>query len=288
MNILMIDSNSELWYDTTKALGLPFIKMPYTIDGQEYYYDLGENTYFDDFYRRMRSGSVPITSALNKYDYIDYFEPYLSRGDDILYLTFSHHLSATFSQMDIAIQELKEKYPDRTITTFDTRSISMGAGILNYYTALEFAKHRDIAKTLAFAEEFRKHAACYFVVDDLHHLKRGGRISGVSAVMGTLLGIKPLIKVNDEGKLVNIEKIKGEKRVISRLVEIISETGEKLDEHNIYVLHADNQKAADALAASLRAEFGEKQGIITHPVGPVIATHCGPGTIGIAFHAKQR
>lgn len=284
----MIDSNSELWFETTKQLGLPYISMPYTIDGTEYYYDMGEKTDFADFYRRMRAGSVPITSALNKYNYIDYFEPYLSRGDDILYLTFSHQLSATFEQMDAAIAELKQKYPDRRIVTFDTKSISLGAGLQNYYIAQEFLRHRDIEKTLEFAREFTKHSACYFVVDDLHHLRRGGRISGAAAVMGTLLGVKPLIKITDEGKLINIDKIKGEKRVIARLVEIIKQNGLELSSHNIYVLHADNQKACDGLIAAIKEELGEKQSIISQPVGPVIATHCGPGTIGVAFYAKQR
>lgn len=288
MNVLLIDSNSELWFDKTRALGLPYIKMPLTIDGQESFYDLGEHTDFDDFYRRVRAGSIPITSALNKFNYLDTFEPYFSRGDDILYLSFSHKLSATFEQMDAAIAELKEKYPARTITVFDSKSISIGTGLQCYYAAQEFNKHRDIEKTVAFLNEFSPRAACYFVVDDLHFLKRGGRLSGFKAVMGTLLGVKPIIKVTDEGKLVNVDKVKGEKRVIRALTDLVKELGEDVGKYSIFVAHADCPDMGAKMVESLREAFGPEQDITLQPVGPVIATHCGPGTLGIAFHAKHR
>lgn len=125
---LFCDSNCELWHTDVKEFGLEFIRMPYVLDGVEYYYDLGEQTDFKHFFDRMREGAVPTTSAINEQNYIDYFEPVLAAGKDIYYITFSHKMSATFQSMDRAIASLKEKYPDRVIRTFDTRSISLGAG----------------------------------------------------------------------------------------------------------------------------------------------------------------
>lgn len=122
---LFCDSNCELWHTEAKELGLNVIRMPYVLDGEEYYYDLGEKTDFKHFYDRMRAGAVPTTSAINEQNYIDYFEPVLKEGKDIYYITFSHKLSATFESMDRAIAALKEKYPDREIRTFDTKSISL-------------------------------------------------------------------------------------------------------------------------------------------------------------------
>lgn len=126
---LFCDSNCELWHTEAKALGLRVIRMPYVLDGEEFYYDLGENTDFKHFYDRMRAGAVPTTSAINEQNYIDYFEPVLREGQDIYYITFSHKLSATFESMDRAVAALKEKYPDREIRTFDTKSISLGRGL---------------------------------------------------------------------------------------------------------------------------------------------------------------
>ena len=135
---LFCDSNCELWHTTIKELGLNVIRMPYVLDGQEYFYDMGEATDFDHFYKRMREGAVPTTSAINEQDYIDYFEPILKAGDDIFYITFSHKLSATFESMDRAIATLKERYPERTVRTFDTKSISLGAGFQVYYAAKKY------------------------------------------------------------------------------------------------------------------------------------------------------
>lgn len=132
---LFCDSNCELWYTTAKEYGLKVIRMPYVLDGKEYYYDLGENTDFRHFYDRMRAGAVPTTSAINEQNYIDYFEPVLKEGQDIYYITFSHKLSATFESMDKAIAKLKEAYPDRVIRTFDTKAISLGSGFQVRYAA---------------------------------------------------------------------------------------------------------------------------------------------------------
>ena len=135
---LFCDSNCELWYTKVKELGLNVIRMPYTVDEEEYFYDMGENTDFTAFFKKMRQGSVPKTSALNSTVYNEYFEPVLQSGKDIYYITFSHAMSKTFEAMDSAIARLKEKYPEREIRTIDTKTISLGSGFITYYAALKY------------------------------------------------------------------------------------------------------------------------------------------------------
>ena len=198
---LFCDSNCELWHTTVKELGLNVIRMPYTIGDKEYFYDMGEHTDFKAFFDQMRAGAVPKTSALNEYAYTEYFEPVLARGEDIYYVTFSHKMSATFNAMDAAIKALKEKYPDREIRYKDSKTISLGSGFVTYYAALKYNEGATMDELDAYLDELIPHTATYFVVDDLTYLHRGGRISGVSKVVGNLLGIKPILRFDEEGGL---------------------------------------------------------------------------------------
>lgn len=286
MSILFCDSNCELWYDKAEALDLQVIKMPYTLDGTEYYYDLGKNTDFKHFYERMRSKSIPTTAALNTYNYIEYFEPFLIKGEDIFYITFSHSLSATFEFMDKAIKELKIKYPERKITIFNTNSISLGAGIQVYYAAKLWKKGATDEELLNFLTEFTKHVTVYFAVDDLFHLKRGGRLSGAAATVGTLLGVKPILKITEEGKLVPAFKEKGTKRVTSKLASLIGEFGGKFDEYDVFIIGADCENEVSELESKVKDATSGKANIVKQIIGPVIATHCGPGTIGLIFYKE--
>lgn len=214
-------STANSGHTEAKALGLRVIRMPYVLDGEEFYYDLGENTDFKHFYDRMRAGAVPTTSAINEQNYIDYFEPVLREGQDIYYITFSHKLSATFESMDRAVAALKEKYPDREIRTFDTKSISLGAGFQVRLAAEKYNAGATMDELDAFLEEVRAHTVVYFVVDDLVYLKRGGRISALTAAFGKMLGIKPMISVMPDGSLQSVGKVKGSKRVFAEFVRIM-------------------------------------------------------------------
>jgi DegV family protein with EDD domain len=259
--------------------------MPYTIDNKEYYYDLGRNTDFKDFFNRIRNGSVPLTSALNEYDYNQYFEPVLAAGNDIIYISFSHELSATFASMDKAIAALKEKYPERSITCLDTKKISMGAGLI----VLEAAKLFN-SKTLSDAEFIERvgglidKARAYFTVDDLYHLKRGGRISGSAAVIGSLLHIKPLLVINDKGRIENYDKAKGRRKAMEMLIDKAAQDGIDL-EAPIGLLDADADDA-EKFIQLFKERFGNPPELIRQSVGPVIGTHCGPGTLGICFFCR--
>ncbi len=283
---LFCDTNSELWYTEAQELGLRVIRMPYVLDGQEYDYDLGEATDFKHFFDRMRAGAVPTTSAINEQNYIDYFEPVLREGQDIYYISFSHKMSATFEGMDRAIEALKAKYPDRVIRTFDTRAISFGTGFQVYYAAKKWKEGASMDELEAYLEQLRAHTVVYFVVDDLVYLKRGGRISAVTAAFGKLLGIKPLISIMEDGTLQSVGRIKGSKKVISEFIRLMREhncnTG-----YRIKVMQADCPETGDAMVEAIRAAFGKDVQVDSQIVGPVIGTHCGPGTLGLIFYGDR-
>ena len=284
---LFCDSNCELWHTTVKELGLNLIRMPYTVGDTEYYYDMGENTDFNAFFDKMKKGATPKTSALNEMDYLEYFEPVLKRGEDIYYVTFSHQMSGTFGAMKSAIAKLKEQYPDREIRFKDSKTISLGSGFVTYYAALKYRDGATMDELDAYLDELIPHTATYFVVDDLTYLYRGGRVSGVSKVMGNLLGIKPILYFNEEGKILNINKVKGFKKALATLRDYMKAKGSELDKYKVFVLHADCEKTAAEFVESLKIEFGNLD-VVLQPVGPVIGSHCGPGTVGLIFHAKER
>jgi len=284
---LFCDSNCELWHTTVKELGLNLIKMPYTVDDKEYFYDMGENTDFKGFFDKMRSGTVPKTSALNEFAYTEYFEPVLARGEDIYYVTFSHCMSGTFAAMKSAIAKLKQKYPYREIRFKDSKTISLGSGFVTYYAALRYNEGASMDELDKYLDELIPHTATYFVVDDLTYLYRGGRVSGVSKVMGNLLGIKPILYFNEEGKILNINKVKGFKKALGVLRDYMKEKGSELDKYKTFMLQAYCEQAAEEFAQSLRNEFPGLD-LEIQPVGPVIGSHCGPGTIGLIFHAKEK
>ncbi len=284
---LFCDSNCELWHTTVKELGLNLIRMPYTVGDTEYYYDMGENTDFNAFFDKMKKGATPKTSALNEMDYLEYFEPVLKRGEDIYYVTFSHQMSGTFGAMKSAIAKLKEQYPDREIRFKDSKTISLGSGFVTYYAALKYRDGATMDELDAYLDELIPHTATYFVVDDLTYLYRGGRVSGVSKVMGNLLGIKPILYFNEEGKILNINKVKGFKKALATLRDYMKAKGSELDKYKVFVLHADCEKTAAEFVESIKKEFGNLD-VVLQPVGPVIGSHCGPGTVGLIFHAKER
>ncbi|MBR2646604.1 MAG: DegV family protein [Clostridia bacterium] len=284
---LFCDSNCELWHTTVKELGLNVISMPYTMNDEEKLYDLGEKHDFKGFFDAMKAGATPKTSALNEYAYTEYFEPVLARGEDIYYITFSHQMSGTFNAMKNVIAQLKEKYPDREIRYKDTKSISLGSGTITYYGALKYKEGATMDELDAYLDDMIEHTATYFVVDDLTYLHRGGRVSGAAKVVGNLLGIKPILYFNEEGKILNITKEKGMKKALATLLKYMREKGDKLNEYQVCILQADCEETANRFADSIRAEFGEVD-IVMQPVGPVIGAHCGPGTIGLIFHAKEK
>ena len=284
---LFCDSNCELWHTTVKELGLNVIRMPYIENGEEKLYDMGEKTDFKAFFDGMRKGGTPKTAALNEYAYMKYFEPILARGEDIYYITFSHQMSGTFNAMKNVIAQLKEKYPDREIRYKDSKLISLGSGFITYYGALKYKEGATMDEMDAYLDDLIAHTATYFVVNDLTYLHRGGRVSGVSKVLGNLLGIKPILYFNEEGKILNINKVKGFRKALATLLGYMKTKGSDLDKYKVYILQADCEEDAQNFVGMIKAEFGDLD-IHVQPVGPVIGAHCGPGTIGLIFHSKEK
>ncbi|MBR2974291.1 MAG: DegV family protein [Clostridia bacterium] len=286
MSVLLCDSNCELWYTRLKELGVDFISMPYTLDDQEYFYDLGEATDFKFFYDSVRQGKTPITSALNPENYKEIFTKYFEAGQDVLYVSFSHTMSGTFNHLNLALAELKEIYPERKCTVFNTNSISLGAGIQVEQAALLKNGGASDEEVVAFLQKFTNKSAMYFVVDDLMHLKRGGRLSAAAAFAGTLLSLKPVLTVSATGGLEVFKKISGKKKALSFLAERVIDELDGFD-HNVYVVDANCPQDGDSLASAIKQAYPNVN-IVRQPIGPVIGTHCGPGTVGVIFVAKQR
>lgn len=288
MSVFFTDSNSELWYKEVEKLGIQYISMPYTLEGEEFFYDLGKTHDYKKFFSKIRKGIIPITSALAPQNYVEIFEPFLKQGEDIIYVAFSRQLSGTFDFLDQAIAMLKEKFPERTIRYVDTKSISLGAGVVAYEAAVLHKRGATDDEVIKFVEDFREDVAVYFVVDDLQHLKRGGRISAFSAVVGSALGIKPLLCINDEGRIISVDKIKGRKKVIQTLSNLLKTLGKNVADYPIGIMHGDCEEDATLLQEKIQEIVGKDATIWVQPIGPTVGTHCGPRTLGLVFHAKSR
>lgn len=285
MSKFFCDSNSEIWYTRFDELHIECIRMPYTVNGEEKAYDLGRETDNRAFFAAMRNKATVKTQALNENDYIEYFEPTLQAGEDILYVHFSHAMSGTFESMAKAIAALKEKYPDRKITTVDTNNISMGSGMVTYFAALQHNAGASDEEVVRFVETFREKVHVYFTVDDLVYLKRGGRLSAVKAMIGTIFQLKPIISTNSEGKLVNILNAKGRKKALHTLLDYLEK--DKVDTtYPISIMNADSDEDTAMFIDMIREKYPQAE-IWEQLVGPVVGCHCGPDTIGLIFVGKD-
>lgn len=286
MSVLICDADGELWFTRQEELGVDYIKMPYSYNDEEFYYDLGKNTDFRKFYDAVREGIIPKTMALNPDEYVEILEPYFAKGEDVLYVSFSHAMSGTFGHLETALKRLHETYPERKCTVFDTKSISLGAGIQMEYAAELKNKGATDEEIIEALKTFTNRVTVYFVVDDLMHLKRGGRLSGVAAFAGTLLQLKPVLTVDNRGSLAVWKKISGKKAALrtiaSNVVQELTGT-----EFSVYVLDADCPEEGDRLAEMIKESRPEAK-IVRQTIGPVIGAHCGPGTIGVIFIADKR
>ena len=290
MSRFFCDSNCELNYKECEKYNVTVIKMPYTQNGIEKFYDMGRDSEaMINFYKGMRAGDSVVTNALNPQDYISYFEPVFAAGEDILYVHFSSNLSGTFTFMHQALEELHAKYPDRQFKYVDTKGISMSAGLVVNEAAKMHANGVPDDDIIKFVESFRDKVRCFFMVDDLDHLKKGGRISSTTAFFGRLLGIKPVIAVNKSGKLEKADVVKGRRRAIDYFVNKLDKIKtEETFKYPIVVLHADCGDECDQLEKAIRDKFGADIEIWHYIVGPTIGTHCGPGTLAICFVGKER
>ncbi len=289
MLTLYTDTDCDMTPALAREYGYKFIPMPYAVDGKLItpYVDWQE---FDSkaFYDLLRSGVIPTTSALSEDVYIKYFEPEFAAGNDILYVHFSSGTSNTFEFMDRAVDSLKAKYPGRKFWAIDTLGISALALNIVLEVGDLFKAGKSPEEIVEWARVEVPKFPMYFIADDLKFFRRSGRVSGLAATMGSFIGVRPVIYLNDEGKMISIGKETGRSKAIDRLVQYVVDLGEDVKSHRIVIGHSDCPELVDLAVERLKARLGDGLNIVVTVVNPTIGSHCGPNGLGICFHAKHR
>ncbi len=284
--IIMTDTGCDISAETLNKWGVKYTELSFQFTGEEKAYKSFELD-TKSFYERMRKGEVAKTSAINIDTFKDAFETEFEKGNDILYLGFSSGLSGTYNASRIAAEELSEKFPNRKIITVDTLSASTGFGLLLFLTVEEKNKGADIYAAAEFAEKTKLSICHWFTVDDLVYLKRGGRISSATALVGAVLGIKPVLHMDNKGHLVSISKVRGRKAAIKALADKIGELALDCNQGPIFLSHADCLEDAEYIKKLIFETYGVRVGIVSD-IGPVIGAHSGPGTLAVFFKGKER
>jgi len=240
-----------------------------------------------DIYAGLRAGEPATTSAINPEGWKSLMEASLAAGKDLLVITFSSGLSTTYQSAVIAAQELQEAYPDRKILVCDSLCASLGQGLLVWYACQKRDAGMGLEDVFAWLEENKYHLCLWFTVDDLMYLKRGGRVSAATALLGTMLSIKPVLHMDNEGKLINMAKARGRKAAIQALAAKMQELGEGYDNSTVFICHGDCREDAEYLASIVKDKHGVKDVFIGY-TGAVIGSHSGPGTLALFFLGKER
>ena len=285
---LFTDTDTDINPAVAAEYGYQLISMPYSVDAVTTYpyVDFKE---FDShaFYDMLRGGVLPTTSAISREQYLSYFEPAFAAGDDILYVHFSRAMTNTFDAMDQAVAELKEKYPGVRFEEIDTKGITT----ISYAIVREVG---DLVKSGATLDSIMEWAATevdrfamYFFADDLKFFRRSGRVSGLAATMGTLIGVRPLIHMSQEGKMVSVGTAKGRVKAMQFLVDKVGELGLDVAKHRVCIGHTDSPEIAAEVGRMLVEKYGALD-IVYVPVNPTAGSHCGPNGVGVCFHARAR
>lgn len=280
--IICTDSACDLSAEVLKELNAECVDLTFTYEG-ETKRNTGKDIAIKDFYDSMRKGAIAKTSAINPEEFKDFFEGFLKEGNDILYLAFSSGLSTTFNSARIAAEELMDTYKDNEIIVVDTLCASAGQGLFLYLVAKKQQDGATLKEAADFAESIKLNICHWFTVDDLVYLKRGGRISPTVALVGSVLGIKPVLHVDNKGHLISHSKVKGRKNSVLALYQKYKETA---TQNTVFISHADCLADAQFLGEQLK-ELGADVKIITD-IGPIIGAHSGPGTLAIFFVGKER
>lgn len=286
--ILLTDSGSDLPADLAERMDLIVLPLTVDVEGKLYrnYLD-GREISFKDFYTRLRGGAKVKTSAVNQAQFIEVLEPLLAAGNDVLYLGFDSGISGTYNAGASAIAELAPKYPERKVFAVDTLCASMGQGLIVYLCWKQKQAGKSIEEVRDYCEQTKMSVAHWFTVDDLMHLKRGGRVSAATAIVGSVLNIKPVLHVDDEGHLINMHTARGRKASLRALADHLAQTAIDPAEQTIFISHGDCEQDVEYLCQQLREHTGVKE-IVTSFIGPVIGSHAGPGTVALFFLATGR
>ena len=284
--VIITDSSCDIMPELLEQWEVPYVSLSYKFDedpSAHGNFDLP----FDQFYDRMRKGSVARTAAANMETFKEAFEPYLQAGADLLYIGFSSGLSTTVNSGAMAAKELMEEYPERKILVVDTFAASAGFGLLVYLTVQQKRKGANLEQAAKFVEDNRFHLCHWFTVDDLVYLKRGGRISATAAFVGGVLNIKPVLHMDDPGHLINMFKVRGRRASIKALADKYGELALDKEGGTVFISHGDCIEDAKLLEKMLAERYGAAVKLITY-VGPVIGSHSGPGTLALFFLGRER
>lgn len=282
---IITDSGCDLPQSLLDTLGVKSVPLYVNFRGAEQPDSVDEG--IKELYDGLRGGEKATTSAVNPDRWAAMIEPSLAEGKDAVVIVFSSGLSTTYQSAVIAGQELTEKYPDRKVYVVDSLCASLGQGLLVWYACRKRDEGMSAPELAKWLEENRLNLCHWFTVDDLMYLKRGGRVSAVTAVVGTMLSIKPVLHVDDEGHLINVSKARGRKASILALANKLKELGDGFDNSTVFISHGDCREDAQYLAEKLKAEYGVKEVVIGY-VGAVIGSHAGPGTLAFFFLGKHR
>lgn len=285
---IVTDSSANLTNDVIDAYNIEIASLVFRVEGKEYYsYIKGEENDLKRFYTMMREKKDIKTSCIEADQCRELFVRLLEQGQDILYIGFSSALSATFQVGKMVIEQLRESYPERKMLYVDTKAASLGEGLLVVLAAKLRNEGKSIDEVYQWLMENHLHLCHWFTVDDLFFLKRGGRVSAATAIMGTMLGIKPVMHMDNEGRLINVAKARGRQRALDALVNKMEQSAIDPAQQLIAISHGDCLEDAMYVADQVKQRMGYKEIIINY-VDPVVGAHSGPGTVALFFLGTQR
>lgn len=284
---IVTDSSCDFPETYYSEHGLELVRLGYLLDGGNYEGEDGAHISDTEFYAKLRAGAMPTTYQITPEAATPHIEKSLAAGRDVLVIAFSSGLSGTADSYVSAAKALKEKYPDRKVAVVDSLCASMGEGLFADYLVRKADSGATLEETVAYAEKLRPHICHYFTVDNLFHLKRGGRVSAATAVVGTVLNIKPVLHVNDEGRLIALSKTMGRKKSVLALLRAMEELQILEEGDPIFISHGDCVDDAEMLAGLVREKFPGHEIVISY-IGPVIGAHSGAGTLALFFRGKHR
>ena len=289
MYTLFTDTDCDITPEIAARYGYKLISMPYTIEGQQVfpYVDFAKFEWHE-FYDRLRKGVIPTTSALSPVEYVNYFEPEFKEGRDILYVHFSAAMTATFNSMRLALEELKEKYPERKVYTIDTKGITLGSYSICLSIGEMYKKGASIEEIQAWAAKEIDKTAFYFYADDLKFFGKSGRVSGFAAFFGNIIGLKPIIFIDTDGRMKTKDKCRGRKQALQRLLDYVIDLEDDIKNHRVVIAHTDALPIAEEFGSMMKGHFGQDLQIEYEVVNPTAGSHCGPNAMGVTFHAKHR
>lgn len=289
--IISACSTADLTKEQFEEHDIKYIYFHYTLDGVSYLDDLGQSMNFDDFYKKMEEGADTATSQINPDEFVEFFTPFLEEGKDIIHLTLSSGISGVYNSATIAKDMLLEKYPDRKIIIIDSLAASAGYGLFMVEISEKKKNGATIDEIAAWVEDVKLKMNHWILVTDLKYLVRGGRVSKASGTIGNMLNICPIIEVNNEGKLIPREKVRGKKKGIKRMAELMEQHAEGGVDYSgkCYISMSACPEDAEAVAAAIKEKFPKIDGeIIINYIGTTIGSHTGPGTTALFFWGDER